>query len=341
VTTYSRRQFVQGAGVAGVGLLAGCGRLPSVGHSQAHEPAKVPRLALMAPGFREFMLERELGPFRQGLSDLGYTEGQHVVIEARYAEGKIERLSELATELVGSQVAMLVVGGPAAVRAAIEATATIPIVMVGGGNPLATGFVPNLARPGGNVTGLATAPPELTEAKRLELLKETVPSLSRVAFLRVLGANTPQADWAHYEAAALALDLQLQPLEIRGPEDFEAAFDAAARERAEGLLVTNHSTLVANYRVIAELAIRRHLPAISGFRDFAEAQGLIAYGVSIPSLWRRAAYYVDRILKGSQPAALPVEQPREFELVINRQTAQALGITIPPRVLLQATEVIQ
>jgi putative ABC transport system substrate-binding protein len=329
---------LQGSLVLGsLGLLSACGQLPF----QAPAPAQIPRIGLLSPSSPDFSRNLEEGPFRQRLHELGYVEGQHLAIEARYAEGRNERLPDLLATLIDPPVDVLVVGGPSAVRAAKQATGAVPTVMVGGSrDPVEAGYVASLARPGGNITGLTTAPSELTDAKRLELLKQSLPGLSRVAVLRdangVSRSSQPQL-----EHGARTLGVQLELLDVRGPEELGAALGIAATAGAEALLVTADEMLVANGRRIAELAVGSGLPAISTFTEFATHGGLMAYGVNLPDLWKRAAYYVDRILKGAKPADLPIEQPTTFDLVINLQTARALGLTIPQDVLLQATEIIQ
>jgi len=336
----SRRWVVQGAGAVGLGLLAGCGRWPG----QAQPTARVPRIGFLSassPSANQSRLEA----FRQGLRDLGYVEGESVVIEYRYAEGNLDRVSELAAELVRLQVDVIVTAAPSPTRAAKETTATIPIVMAYDVDPIGNGFVASLAHPGGNITGLSSLAPGIS-GKQLELLKEIVPSLSRLA---VLGTSLPGA-YAHLaldprskelELAAGALGVQLQFSDVRRPEDIEPAFGEARREHVDAAVVFASPILEAHRTRVADLAAQHRLPTVYHVREFVEAGGLMCYGVSFIGLYRRAATYVDRILKGAKPADLPVEQPMRFDLVINLQTAQALGLTIPPHVLLQATEVIQ
>jgi putative tryptophan/tyrosine transport system substrate-binding protein len=338
MSALTRRQFVWGARVAGLGLLAGCGRLPG----QAQPRGRVPRLGVLinsgTPGTLGW-----LDGFRQGMQAQGYVESQNVVFEVRAAEGNEAQLPALAAELVGLPADLIVAGGVPAIRAAQQATQTIPIVMVGPVDPVGNGLVASLARPGGNVTGLSILGGQLA-AKRLDLLKETVPDLLRVATLRAPPAPssaTVSSQVQEVQSAADALGLQLRFLELRSGEDIEPAFEIAATERSEGLLILTSAVAVAYLRRIAEMASARRLPAIFDRREFAVGGGLLAYGPNLPRQLRYAATYVDKLLKGASPGDLPVEQPREFDFVINLKTAQALGLTIAPHVLLQATEVLQ
>jgi len=305
----------------------------------AQQAAKVPRigfLSALSPDGVPAWLET----FRQGLRDLGYVEGKNIVIEWRYAEGKLNRLPSLANELVSLKVDVIVSGGPAVTRAAKEATSTIPIVMGFDNDPVGSGFVASLARPGGNITGLSNFAPEMS-GKRLELLKEIVPKLSRVA---VLGESTQPGNaqiLKETELAAGTFGVQLQSLDVRGPKDIETAFQAASKGRAGAVLVLS-SPVATSYRTqLADLAVKSRLPAIYSQRENAEAGGLMYYGVHTPDLFRRAATYVDKILKGAKPADLPVEQPTKFEFVVNLKTAKQIGLTIPPNVLARADKVIK
>jgi len=283
--------------------------------------------------------------FRQGLRELGYVEGQNIVIEYRYAEGKAERLPELAAELVGLKVDVIVSGGTLAPLAAKQATNTIPIVLAAAGDPVGTGLVANLAKPGGNVTGLSNLSKDLT-AKRLQILKEIVPGLRRVAVLWNAANIVAALHIPETEAAARTLGLQVQSLEVHGPDDFENALLErrllAAISRGGGALFVVDDPLVMRYRMpIADFAVRNRLPATAIYKSFAEAGGLMTFGASLADLYRRAAIYVDKILKGAKPGDLPVEQPTKFELVINLKTAKALGLTIPSSLLLRADQVIE
>jgi putative tryptophan/tyrosine transport system substrate-binding protein len=329
----SRRQVVQAAGAVGLGLLAACGRSPGQGSA----PTPLPRVGVFSAHSQS---SRSLEAFREGLGELGHFEGQNIALEYRFGDGRDESLRDLAAELVRLKMDVLVAAGPPAIGAAKQATDTIPIVMVGALDPVAAGFVRSLAQPGGNITGVSTIGRQLTE-KRLELLKEAVPTVARVAALDAPPYTGERAQLRVAEAAASMLGVDLQLLDLGGPEGFERSFEALAAGQADALLVLNSPTTVAYARPIGELALTKKLPAIFDRREFVEAGGLMSYGPSITGQWRRAAYYVDRILKGTKPADLPVEQPREFEFVINLRTAQALGLTIPQHVLLQATEVIQ
>jgi putative ABC transport system substrate-binding protein len=282
---------------------------------------------------------RQIEALRQGLRDLGYVEGKNIVIESRWAEGQYDRLPELAAELVRLNVSLIVTHGTPGSRAAKQATATVPIVMTVSGDAVATGLVQSIARPGANITGLTYFFPELN-AKRLELLKEAVPRISRVGVLLNPGnpANGPVLK--AMEAAAASLGLELHQFEVSGPDEFASAFSAMAEIRVEAVEIIDDAMLIANAPRIADFATKSRLPAI-GFREFVEGGGLMAYAVDFPAIWRRAASFVDKILKGAKPADLPVEQATKFELVVNLKTAKALGITIPPSILARADEVIE
>ena len=325
------------------------GRLPSflvvvmllavVVIAEAQQPTKVPRIGYLTGNFPSAIAERTEA-FRQGLRELGYVEGKDIVIEYRYAEGKLERLPTLASELVRLKVDVIVTGGPAATRPAKEATVTIPIVMGQVNDPVGNGFVASLARPGGNITGLATLGPEIS-GKHLELLKETVPKLSRVA---VLGASIQPGNaqsLTEIELAAGAFGVRIQYLDVLSAKDIETAFRAASKGRADAVLVLQSPVLFSQRKQIAELAAKSRLPAIYYTREFVEAGGLMYYGANTPDLFRRAATYVDKILKGAKPADLPVEQPLKFEFIINLKAAKQIGLTIPPNVLARADRVIK
>ena len=278
--------------------------------------------------------------FRQGLREFGYVEGKNIVIESRYAEGKLDRLPALAADLVRLQVDVILSAGPAVTRPASEATKAIPIVMAQDGDPVGNGFVASLARPGSNITGLSNLSSELS-GKRLELLKETVPKLSRVA---VLGNSTEPGNaqvLRETELATEAFKVQLQSLDVLGPKDIETAFRAARKERADAVLVLPSSILNSHRTQVAELAVKSRLPVIYWQSEWVENGGLMSYGVSFTDLFRRAATYVDKILKGVKPADLPVEQPKKFELIINLKAAKQIGLTIPPNVLARATRIIR
>jgi putative ABC transport system substrate-binding protein len=326
----SRRQLVQGAGLAGLGLLAACRRLPW----QAAQPPRVPRVGLLLA----FSAPPMVDGFRQEFAQLGYVEGQNIVLEYRSAEGATDRLPELVAELVALPVDVLVAHNTPATMAAKNATSTIPIVMGTVPDPVGQGLVASLARPGGNVTGSSSLNAQLT-GKRLEILKDALPGISRVAVLWNGGNPSNANQWREAEAAAPVLGLQLVSLDIRSRAEVEAAFETARGERAEALIVFQ-DTLSVSPR-LPTLALDYRLPSIGSQRAWVERGGFLAYGVDTTGQARRAAIYVDKILKGARPADLPVEQAREFDFVINSRTAQALGLTIPHHVLLQATEVIQ
>ena len=273
--------------------------------------------------------------FRQGLRDFGYVEGKNILVDDRYAEGKAERISRLVAELLQLKIDILVSPVTAAIRAGKESTKTIPIVMVTTADPVAEGFVDSLARPGGNITGLTRLTQELN-GKRLELLKEVFPTASRVGILSVAGFTAVK----EYDTAAHALKVNLQALELRPPNpDFEAVFREAVRARLSALIATR--ALVGYRKQIAELAMKNRLPLISEGGDFVTAGGLMSYAAKDTENYRRAAYYVDRILKGTKPADLPVEQPTKFEFVVNLKTAKQIGLVIPPNVLARADKVIR
>ena len=284
--------------------------------------------------------EANLGAFRQGLQELGYVEGQNLVIEYRWAEGQAQRLAELATDLVRLNVAVIVTGGTPATLAAKAATPAIPVVMTNVGDPVGSNIVASLARPGANVTGLSLLETDL-DGKRIELLKEAVPHLTRLAIL--WSANDPGMTLAYGRVgmAAQALGLALQNLAVREPADFPRAFDAAGAGRAEALFVTAQPFTNRHRAEILALVAKQRLPAMYTLRGFVDAGGLMAYGPSQTDQYRRAATYVDRILKGAKPADLPVEQPTTFDLVINLKTAKALGLTMPPSLLQRADRVIE
>jgi len=267
-------------------------------------------------------------------------KGKNIAIERRSADGKLERLPDLAAELVRLKVDIIVTGGPLSTRRAKEATATIPIVMAQDFDPVGTGFVASLARPGGNITGLSTLSPEIS-GKQLELLKEIVPKLSRVA---VLGMSTNPGNaqsLRETELAAGALGVQMQYLDVLGPKDIETAFRAASKARVNAVLVLPSPVLLLQRTQVVELVVKNRLPAIYSQREFLEAGGLMTYGTNFADLWRRAATYVDKILKGRTPADLPVEQPMKFEFIINLKAAKQIGLTIPPNVLVRADKVIK
>jgi putative tryptophan/tyrosine transport system substrate-binding protein len=308
--------------------------------ADAQQPAKIPRIGYLSGGFLSSESARTEA-FRQGLRELGYMEGKNISIEYRFAEGKPDRLTEIAAELVGLKVDSIVTAGSTVTRAAKEATSTIPIVMTNEGDPVGTGFVASLARPGGNITGLSTLAPELS-GKRLELLKEIIPQLSRVA---VFGTSTLPENaqrLKEVELAAKAFGVKLQYLDVLGPKDIETTFRAAVKGRADAMLWQVAGGVANAHRTqILELAVKSRLPAIYHNSAYVDAGGLMTYSPSATDLDRRAATYVDKILKGAKPADLAVEQPTKFELVINLKTAKQIGVTIPQKVLARADRVIR
>jgi putative ABC transport system substrate-binding protein len=314
--------------------------LATVSIAEAQQAPKIPRIGyLTGASFSAISSRRE--EFRQGLRELGYVEGKNILIEWRSSEGKIDGLPALAAELVRLKVDVIVTGGSSATRPAKEATVTIPIVMTQDNDPVGTGFVASLARPGGNITGLSTRRPEIS-GKRLELLKEIVPRLSRVAFFGTSSEPANAQSLRETESAAAALEVKLHYLDILVPKDFESAFQAADKGRAEAVLMLVSGPIANTHRKeIAELAVKSRRPAIYPRAESVEAGGLMSYGVSITDLDRRAATYVDKILKGAKPADLPVEQPKKFEFVINLKAAKQIGLTIPQSVLYRADKVIK
>jgi putative ABC transport system substrate-binding protein len=307
----------------------------------AQQPVKIPRVGYVSGAGDPSNPGPAVEAFRQGLRDRGYIEGNNILVEYRYAEGKRERVSSLVSELVRLKVDVLVLLTLPSVRAAKEATNTIPIVMVLAVDPVATGIVASLAHPGGNITGISTLQRELA-GKRLELLKEVVPAMSRVGVLRDANAPGSSLGFNEYEEAARALKVQLQSLEVRGPQpDLDGAFQAATKSRVQALITIRNPMLRRYTKSIAEFAIKNRLPAVYDGSESVEAGGLMSYGVNDAENFKRAAYYVDRILKGAKPADLPVEQPMKFELVINLKTAKQIGLTIPPNVLARADRVIR
>jgi putative ABC transport system substrate-binding protein len=303
----------------------------------AQPPGKVYRIGYLAPAPPS---ARVWDALLDGLRERGYREGQNLVFERRFAEGQAERFPALAAELVRLRVDLIIVPTTPAALAAKHATQTIPIVIPTAIDPVGAGLVASLARPGGNLTGLSALTAELN-GKRLELLKEVIPGLTRVAVLWNAANPANAAAWEETQAAARALGLRLDAQEVRGPQDLEGAFARTAQARPEALLVLSDALLGMHRPHIVAFATQQHLPSMFASGEWVMAGGLMSYGPSTPDLFRRAATYVDKILKGTAPADIPVEQPMRFDLAINLRTAQALGLTIPDQVLLQATEVIQ
>ncbi len=326
-------QNLKWAGVITVGVaLTMCGAV-----AQAQQPKKLPQVGFLIASSASAQQPR-LEAFKRGLRERGYTEGQNILLELRSGEGKPEQLSVAAAELVRLKLDIIVTGGPSSTLAARIATNAIPIVMTADNDPVGEGLVASLARPGGNITGLSTLGPELS-GKRLELLKEIVPKLSRVAMF-TSSVRRNASDLKEIDAAARALRLQLQNIELQSSNDVEAAFRTAIKGRAQAVLAQSSGVLLSQRAQIAELAVKNRLPAIYGREEFVEAGGLVHYAPSTSDLSRRAATFVDKILKGTKPADLPVEQPMKFDLVINLKTAKQIGVTIPQWTLMKADRVI-
>ena len=322
--------------LAAGGLLAGCDLV----RLEAGGRAKNPRLGLLSALAAENVRTR-LDAVRRGLEELGYVEGRDIAFEARYADGKEELVPALAVELVGTGVDVIVTLTSSAIRPAMNATSSIPIVMVAdNADPVAVKYIASVARPGGNVTGL-TGLAAMTTQKRLELLRAAVPTLARVAVLRNPESPDREILRSETETAAHTLGLQLIELDVRGAEDVPGAFRAATDERADGLIVLRDPVTNSNRARIANLARQHRLPAMYSSREFIEAGGLMAYGSNVPELYRRTAVYVDKILKGAQPGDLPVDQAATFDFILNLSAAQAIGLSIPQPVLVEATELIQ
>src|SRR5436309_1290357 len=303
---------------------------------EAQQPKKVPRIGYLAADSHAPTRDS----FLQGLRDLGYIEGQTILIEWRYAEDKPDRFPELAAELVRLKLDVIVAANATALGALRRATTTIPIVMAAAGDPVASGLVDSLARPGGNITGLSQMNPDLA-GKRLELLNEIVPKLSRVAVFWNPQDQMSTISWNELQPPARSLGVQLQSVEIRSSGDFDKAFEDATRARAGALAIMPAPVFVTNLNRIADVAAKRRLPSIFHVKEFVDFGGLVAYGTDRSELFRRAATYVDKILKGAKPGDLPVEQPTKFEFVINLKTAKQIGLTIPPNVLARADKIIK
>ncbi|OGQ83334.1 MAG: hypothetical protein A3F90_07860 [Deltaproteobacteria bacterium RIFCSPLOWO2_12_FULL_60_19] len=309
--------------------------------AEAQQTKKVPRVGFLSGAGDPSNPGPRVEAFRQGLRDLGYVEGKNIIVEYRYIEGNLDRSPGLVAELIQSKVDVLVTTFLPGTRAARDATKTIPIVMVSFVDPVAIGLVESLARPGGNITGLATLSRDLS-GKRLELLKEIVPAISRVGALRDIDAPGPAIAFKEYEAAARALKIQLQSLEVRAQNpDLEGVFQAAVKGRASALITIRNPLLNRFSKRIVDLAIKNRLPLMCEDSEYVEAGGLMSYSTIDADSFRRAAVYVDKILKGAKPADLPVEQPMKFEFVINLKAAKQIGLTIPPNVLVRADKVIK
>jgi ABC-type uncharacterized transport system substrate-binding protein len=307
--------------------------------ADGQEPGKVPRIGFLVVSTRSFVSTR-IETFRQGLRELGYVEGKNVLIEYRYAEGKLDLLPALASELVQLKVDVIVTASAPGVRAAKNATSTIPIVFAAIGDPVGGGFVASLARPGGNVTGLSILATELS-GKRLELLREAFPKVTRVVILWNPTSSYNSLSFGEMPAVAKALGVQHQSMEVRGANDFENGFQRAKKEGAQALVTMPDPVINANLQPVLEFAAKNRLPAMYAGSEFVEAGGLMSYAPNYTDQFRRAAVFVNKILKGAKPADLPVEQPTKVELVINMKTAKALGLTIPQSVLGRADRVIE
>ena len=317
-------------------VLLAAGALLAAPFAEAQQAAKVPRIGVTVAGFAP---NPYVDAMRRSLAELGWVEGRTILIEVRYAEGRVERFPAFMEELVRLKVDLVVAGGGATpVRAAMRATSAIPIVMPAVYDPVAAGLVSSLARPGGNVTGQAQLDIETT-VKRMEILRAILPKAERVAVLR--DPAVVQAHANAMEASARSLGLRLYIVTAGGVEELDGAFRAAREARGEGLIVLASGVFTANSKRLVDLAARNQLVAVYEHRDFVEAGGLISYGINLEELWRGAAKYVDKILKGAKPADLPVEQPTTFELVVNLKTAKTLGINVPQTILLRATNVIE
>ena len=302
--------------------------------AEAQQVKKVPRIGFLSatPSINPAFLE--------GLHALGYIEGKNIIIEYRSAQDKLERHPDLAAELISLKVDIIVTQGTPAAQAVKKATSTIPIVMATSGDPVGSGLVASLARPGGNVTGLSLLATDV-ETKRLELLKEAVSRVSRVAYLSNPDIVPEMITLKNLQSVGPALGVTVEAVEMRGPEDFESAFATAVRDRVHAAMVPSNSSLIPHRQEIVALAAKHRLPVAYGYGDFPVAGGLMSYGVSLPDLFRRAAVYVDKILKGAKPADLPVEQPTKFVFVINLKAAKQIGLTIPPNLLARADRVIR
>jgi putative ABC transport system substrate-binding protein len=323
---------------AGLVLLIGLLVAPLA--TEAQQSGRVYRVGYLSTPTRE-SVEHGLAAFLRTLRELGWIEGQNLIIEYRWAEGNVERLPALAAELVRRKVDVIVAPAGSAALAAKNATSSIPIVMIFASDPVEMGLVASLRRPGGNITGTTFTPGPEIFGKQLQILKEAVPHASRVAVLSNPADPSFALQVRQVEATARSLGIRLQHVEARGPEEFDSAFAAMARERADALLVTGTSTFLAYRTRLAEFAVKGRLPTMHSFRESVEAGGLMAYAVNMADFVGRSAVYVDKILKGAKPADLPIEQPTKFELIINLKAAKALGITVPQALVLRADEVIQ
>jgi putative ABC transport system substrate-binding protein len=326
-----RRRFIE--------VIAG-GLLTAPLAAEAQQAGKVVRIGLLSTAAPDPSSAARWTAFRDRLRELGYVEGQNVSFESRWGDGQIGRLRGLVAELIDAKVDILVTAGSEAALAAKQATSSIPIVTATGNDPVELGLVAGLARPGGNVTGVFSLSNELA-GKRLEFLKQLIPRVSRVAFLRNPDNRASALSLRDAESAARILGLVVQGVGVRGPKELDAAFLAIKRARTDAVILGENTLFFADRRRIAELAVSHRLPMMTLAKEYAQAGALVSYSTDFPDLFRRAATYVDKILKGAKPGDLPIEQPTKFELVINLKTAKALGLTIPQSLLLRADEVIQ
>ena len=314
-------------------ILAMCGA-----RAEAQQPARIHRIGILSPTSASFNSAR-VQAFRRRLRELGYVEGKNILIEYRYADGKLERLPDLAADLVGLKVDVIVTTGQA-VLVAKKASPTLPIVFGAAADPVGAGLVSSLARPGGNITGLSLMAQDL-DGKRLELLKEAFPKVARVAFLWQSGGSRGNLALTEMEAAAKALGLKLQSLEVRGLDDFESVFARAKKDGVQALITTPNPLISAQQRRVLDFAAKNRLPAMYPASEFVEAGGLMSYAANYADLYRRAADFVDKVLKGTKPADIPVEQPTKFEFIVNLKTSKQVGLTVPPNVLARADRVIR
>jgi len=307
--------------------------------ARAQQPAKIPRIGFL--GNSTATMEANLiGPLRDGLRELGYEEGRNVIIEFRWADGKYDQFPALVAELLAAKVDVIITAGTPATLAIKKATSTVPLVFIAVGDPVGTGVVPNLGRPGGNITGLSSIAPDL-EGKRLELLREVVPKLSHVAFFLNPANAFHTASMRQARVAAQSLGIKLQPMEVNKSEQLDGAFASIVKEKPDALLILADRIFLHNRKRMMEFAIQQRLPSVNAYRELVEAGGLISYGPSYEDMHRRAAVYVDKILKGTKPADLTIEQPTKFTLLINLKTAKTLGLTVPPTLVARADELIE
>src|SRR6476659_5978224 len=324
-----RREFIT--------LLSGI--VAALATARAQQPAKIPRIGFL--GNSTATMEANLiGPLRDGLRELGYEEGRNVIIEFRWADGKYDQFPALVAELLAAKVDVIITAGTPATLAIKKATSTVPLVFIAVGDPVGTGVVPNLGRPGGNITGLSSIAPDL-EGKRLELLREVVPKLSHVAFFLNPANAFHTASMRQARVAAESLGIKLQPMEVNKSEQLDGAFASIVKEKPDALLILADRVFLHNRKRMMEFAIQQRLPSVNAYRELVEAGGLISYGPSYEDMHRRAAVYVDKILKGTKPADLPIEQPTKFTLLINLKTAKTLGLTVPPTLVARADELIE